>query len=84
MSKQQGDTCLTIRAIITKVVEEDGYIVTVPLIGQGDLTTNDSVTFSRADWQGERKPKVGQQVELRDTTLYRKGWRASEATPLHP
>lgn len=80
--QQQDPSCTDIRAWIARI--EERYVVTYPLQACGDLTTDDSVTFSLSEWSGKRKPQVGQVVTLIDTALWRQGWRANGARPVTP
>ncbi len=73
-----------IRATITKVVEDGHYVVTLPMQNHGDLTPKDSVTFNLGNWEGAQDPEVGQVVELQETHLYQRGWRAQSACPVTP
>lgn len=82
MSREQDTSCDTVRATVAKV--QDDYVVAYPLADCGDLTRNDSVTFSLSEWQGRTEPQSGQIVELIDTALYRRGWRAFGARPVTP
>lgn len=82
MSTQQDASCDPVRATVAKV--QDDYVVAYPLADRGDLTRNDSVTFSLSEWQGRTEPQCGQIVELIDTALYRRGWRAFSARPVTP
>jgi hypothetical protein len=84
MSIQQHEdtSCTDIRACVVQV--EDAYVITHPLEPCGDLRLSDSVTFSRKDWPGKSPPQVGQIVELIDTSLWRRGWRANGARPVTP
>lgn len=82
MSIQQDTSCDTVRASVAKVMED--YVVAYPLADCGDLTRNDSVTFSLSEWQGKTEPQYGQVVELIDTELYLRGWRADAARPVKP
>lgn len=70
------------RAQIGKVF--DTYAVAYPTEAVGDLTVNDSVTFSLDDWQGSVEPQTSQIVILVHTMLYARGWRAREAYPITP
>lgn len=82
MSKEEDPFQVSVRATITRV--EESYAVTYPLEDCGDLTVDDSVTFSLSDWQGRFEPESGQVVELLDTALYSRGWRAKHARPVVP
>lgn len=82
MSIEQDPSCDPVRATVAKV--QDDYVVAYPLADCGDLTRNDSVTFSLSQWQGRRDPQHGQVVELLDTSLYMRGWRAESARPVIP
>ncbi len=84
MSKKRDPSCDVVRATIVKVRELEGYVVAYPLTDHGDLTRNDSVTFSLSEWQGEWEPDYGQVVELIGTELYMRGWRAVCARPITP
>lgn len=82
MSREQDPFQVPVRATVTKV--EERYVVTYPRNKCGDLTERDSVTFSLSDWQGGGEPECGQIVELLDTSLYSRGWRAKKARPVTP
>lgn len=82
MSMQQDPSCTDIRAWIARV--EEKYVVTYPLRPCGDLSIDDSITFSLSEWRGKSMPQVGQVVELIDTSLWRQGWRANGARPVTP
>lgn len=82
MSTQQDPYDDPIRASVAKV--EESYVVAYPLNDCGDLSNRDCVTFSLSDWQDRNEPERGQVVELIDTALYVRGWRARSARPVTP
>lgn len=61
----------------------DTYVVAYVTSDEGDLTTNDSVTFSLADWRGTEEPQCQQVIMLVNPMLYVRGWRAREAYPIY-
>jgi len=72
-----------IRATVGKIRGEgtNRFIVTYP---QQELTdppikTDETITFSLANWKGTNEPQKGQVVVLFDVQLFAKGWRAMSA-----
>ena len=83
MSNEHDPSCSTIRATVGKVID-DNYVVAYPLEDCGDLRSKDSVTFSLNRWAGYDEPEHGQTVELVNTSLYARGWRAESDRPVTP
>lgn len=69
-------------AKVVKVCER--HAVAYATADAGDLTTEDSITFSLCDWRGIEEPQVPQIVMLYNVMLYDRGWRAREAFPVTP
>jgi len=82
MSNERDPSGEILRAVIAEVF--DTYVVTHALQNCGDLRTNESVTFSRSEWKGKSDPEAGQIVDLEETYLYSRGWRAKYAHPVTP
>lgn len=76
------DSSTLTKAKVVKVCEH--HAVAYATADAGDLTTDDSVTFSLSDWCGVEEPQVSQIVMLYDVQLYCRGWRAREAYPITP
>ena len=82
MSTEQDPSWESLRAVIVEVY--DTYVLTHALQNCGDLMTTESVTFSRTEWKGKSDPEAGQIVDLEETYLYARGWRAKYAHPVTP
>lgn len=81
-NSKQDPSWDTVRVVVSQVYET--YVVTYPLKRCGDLLTTDSVTFSLIDWKGKTSPDKGQVIDLAETHLYSRGWRAKSARPVSP
>jgi hypothetical protein len=78
----EHDPSTLTEAKVVKVCE--CHAVAYATAGAGDLTTEDSITFSLSDWRGVEEPQAPQVVMLYNVMLYDRGWRAREAFPVTP
>lgn len=82
MKYTKYDPSTLTKAKVVKVC--DRHAVAYATADVGDLTTDDSITFSLKDWRGIEEPQVPQIVMLYNVMLYDRGWRAQEAFPVTP